>query len=179
MVHEPMTTGRGRGFRGSRFVRLLPLLLMVLILPACGGTEGATPREDGSVYEGKGTLVTRVNVAIQNGDKLLYIGTVRVIDDKPTVGKALLGISGNDMANLTIDTNADGQIVGVRESLGEQAKAEQEQQDQQAQQEQQEHPGVKWSLSLENQPVAEPYDVEKLVVTDQARLTLYALEDTN
>lgn len=173
MVNEPITTGRERGFRGSRFVRLLPLLLMVLILSACSDTEGATPREDGSVYEGKGTLVTRVNVAIQNGDKLLYIGTVRVIDDKPTVGKALVGISRNNMANLTIDTNEDGQIVGVRESLGEQAKAEQEQQDQQ------EHPEIKWSLSMENQPVAEPYDVEKLEVTDEASITLYALEDRN
>lgn len=169
MVNEPIATEKGRGFRGSRLVRLLPLLLMFLILSACGDTEGATPREDGSVYEGKGTLVTRVNVAIQNGDKLLYIGSVRVIDDKPTVGKALIGISRNDMANLTIDTNADGQIIGVRESLGEQAKAEQEQQ------EQQEHPGVKWSLSLENQPVAEPYDVEKLEVTNEASITLYAL----
>lgn len=160
-------------------MRVLSLLVLLVLLTACGQKEERTASEDGSIYEGGGGRVTRVNVAIQNGDRLLYIGTVRVIDDKPTVGKALMGISGNAMANLTIDTNADGQIVGVRESLGEQAKAEQEQpeQEQQEQPDQQEHPSVKWSLSLENQPVAEPYDVEKLEVTEETSITLYALED--
>jgi len=150
---------------------LLPVILVALILTtACSQKGGASASEDHSVYEGNGTLVTRVNVAIQSGDKLLYVGSVRVIDDKPTVWKALMGISRNDKVNLTIDKNADGQIVGVRESLGEQAKEGKEQQEGQ---EQQERPAVQWTLFLENQPIAEPYNVENLEVTSEIGVTLY------
>lgn len=96
--------------------RSLTLLFFVMmLLSACGKNngEGISPEYKGVKYTGEGTLETKVNVVIFNEDEVLFLQTVKIIDDHPTVWKALQAISDNVEQGMPIEKDQKGQVTTV------------------------------------------------------------------
>jgi hypothetical protein len=105
-----------KGKSKKRCWRSLTLLFLIaLFLTACGrhNGEGISPKYNGVKYTGDGTLETKVNVVIFNEDEILFLQTVKIIDDHPTVWKAMQAISDNVEQGLPIDKDQKGQIIKV------------------------------------------------------------------
>lgn len=126
------------------------VLTLFLMLPACG-KDGAAHYK-GVTYKGQGTLETMVDVAIQSRGELLYVGKVKIIDDKPTIWKALEAISQQDELALKIEKNEQGQIQKVNDDENNRE--------------------LSWLLLVDNVSVEPDRNVEEIEVSDGQGVTL-------
>ncbi|MBT2292719.1 hypothetical protein J7E73_27030 [Paenibacillus albidus] len=131
---------------------LMLLFFVMMLLSACGRNsgEGISPEYNGVKYTGEGTLETKVNVVIFNEDEVLFLQTVKIIDDRPTVWKALQAISGNAEQGMPIEKNQEGQITkvdGIENNENNQ-----------------------WELSINN--VFEAGNTEEIAIDEEQPLTL-------
>lgn len=94
---------------------LMLVMVIALSLTACGSKkgDGISPEYHGVKYTGQGALETKVNVVIYNEDEILFLQTVKIVDDNPTVWKALQAISDNAEQGMLIEKDQKGQIVKV------------------------------------------------------------------
>lgn len=147
-----MNISMNRVGRRRRWHILICTIYMVLILTACGkGTgSGVGAEYQGVKYTGHGSLETMVAVAIHNEEEMLFVQFVKVIDDQPTVWKALKAISDNEDQGVSIEKDQEGHIIKV----GNQGNDEL----------------VKWTLSLDNIP--EEGDVEELNIEEDETISL-------
>ncbi|QUL54161.1 hypothetical protein KDC22_28130 [Paenibacillus tritici] len=131
---------------------LIVFILIALSLTACGTNkgEGIAPEYHGVKYTGQGTLETKVNVVIYNEDEVLFLQMVKVIDDHPTVWKALQAISDHAEQGMTIEKDQKGQIVKVDEIENNQTN--------------------QWKLFINN--VIEDGDITNIGIDEEQPLTL-------
>ncbi|MCL6460204.1 MAG: hypothetical protein K6T85_19615 [Gorillibacterium sp.] len=133
---------------------LILAFITILVLPACGNDDGAHYYSyKGVTYKGQGTLETMVNVAIQNQEELLYVGTVKIIDDKPTIWKALEAINQQDDLALKIEKNEQGQIQKVNKEENNQESS--------------------WLLLVNNVPLEGEQNLEDIEVFDEGVTLIY------
>ncbi|WP_339220233.1 hypothetical protein [Paenibacillus sp. FSL H8-0332] len=94
---------------------LMLVMVIALSITACGSKkgDGISPEYHGVKYTGQGTLETKVNVVIYNEDEVLFLQTVKIVDDNPTVWKALQAISDHAEQGMLIEKDQKGQIVKV------------------------------------------------------------------
>lgn len=128
------------------------LFLVVLFLTACSkiGEDSFYPEYKGVKYSGEGTLQTEVNVAIFNEDEVMFVQTVKIIDDHPTVWKVMQAISDHDEQGLPIEKNEKGQIFSVDGIENDEFKH--------------------WMLSINN--VIEEGNTEEIEIGEEKPLTL-------
>ncbi|AKG33387.1 hypothetical protein [Paenibacillus durus] len=128
------------------------LFVIALFLTACGrdNGDGISPEYHGVKYTGQGTLETKVNVVIYNEDEVLFLQTVKIIDDNPTVWKALKAISDNVEQGMPIEKDQEGKIVKV-DGIGNNQKNH-------------------WELFINN--VIEDGDIENIGIDEEQPLTL-------
>jgi hypothetical protein len=105
---------RGK-FRKQCWCSLTLLFFTVMFLTACGKTseEGISPKYNGVKYTGEGTLETKVSVVIMNDDEVLFLQTIKIIDDHPTAWKAMQAISDDVEQGMPIAKDKEGQIIKV------------------------------------------------------------------
>lgn len=137
---------------------LIVFIFIALSLTACGTNkgEGIAPEYHGVKYTGQGTLETKVNVVIYNEDEVLFLQTVKVIDDHPTVWKALQAISDNAEQGMLIEKDQKGQISKVDGIENNQTK--------------------KWKLYINN--ILEDEDLENIGIDEEQPLTLRYIADS-
>lgn len=102
-------------FTKSVYTILMLLMVIALSLTACGTNKGdsISPEYHGVKYTGQGALETKVNVVIYNEDEILFLQTVKIVDDNPTVWKVLQAISDNAEQGMRIEKDQKGQISMV------------------------------------------------------------------
>ncbi|MNE48940.1 hypothetical protein D3C80_1434310 [compost metagenome] len=100
--------------RTKRCLLNMALMLgIILIMSACGSDNGTSVKYKGVTYNGEGTTKTMVSVVIQNEDEVLFLQQIKIIDDSPTVWKALEAISKNEEQGLKIEKDAQGHISKI------------------------------------------------------------------
>ncbi|ASA24090.1 hypothetical protein [Paenibacillus donghaensis] len=90
-------------------------MISMLLLSACGSSngDGLYAEYKGVKYTGEGSLVSKVAVAIQNEEGILFIQEIKVIDDQPTVWKVLQPISEDEDLGMPIVKNEQGGIKKI------------------------------------------------------------------
>lgn len=131
---------------------LLCVICTMLMVAACGKDtgRGISAEYQGVKYTGNGSLETIVAVAIHSEEEILFIQLVKVIDEHPTVWKALKAVSDNEDQGVLIEKDQEGHIIKV----GNQENDEQ----------------GKWILSLDNIP--EEGNVEELEIGEDETISL-------
>ncbi|MEK3838137.1 MULTISPECIES: hypothetical protein [unclassified Paenibacillus] len=131
---------------------LVVVMVIALSLTACGSKkgDGISPEYHGVKYTGQGDVETKVNVVIYNEDDILFLQTVKIIDDNPTVWKALQAISDNAEQGMLIEKNQNGQIIKVGDIKNDKEKH--------------------WKLFVNN--TIEEGDIEKVGLDENQPLTL-------
>ncbi|WP_342478997.1 hypothetical protein NYE24_14730 [Paenibacillus sp. FSL H7-0350] len=145
-------------FTKSVYTILMLLMVIALSLTACGTNKGdsISPEYHGVKYTGQGTLETKVNVVIYNEDEILFLQTVKIVDDNPTVWKVLQAISDNAEQGMRIEKDQKGQISMVDGIENNQTK--------------------KWKLYINN--ILEDEDLENVGIDEEQPLTLRYKENT-
>ncbi|OMF88312.1 hypothetical protein [Paenibacillus sp. FSL R7-0337] len=139
-------------FTKSVYTILMLLMVIALSLTACGTNKGdsISPEYHGVKYTGQGALETKVNVVIYNEDEILFLQTVKIADDNPTVWKVLQAISDNAEQGMRIEKDQKGQISMVDGIENNQTK--------------------KWKLYINN--ILEDEDLENVGIDEEQPLTL-------
>ncbi|MEK3760355.1 hypothetical protein MKZ07_18125 [Paenibacillus sp. FSL P4-0338] len=139
-------------FTKSVYTILMLLMVIALSLTACGTNKGdsISPEYHGVKYTGQGALETKVNVVIYNEDEILFLQTVKIVDDNPTVWKVLQAISDNAEQGMRIEKDQKGQISMVDGIENNQTK--------------------KWKLYINN--ILEDEDLENVGIDEEQPLTL-------
>lgn len=137
---------------------LMLVMVIALSLTACGSKkgDGISPEYHGVKYTGQGALETKVNVVIYNEDEILFLQTVKIVDDNPTVWKALQAISDNAEQGMLIEKDQKGQISKVDGIENNQTK--------------------KWKLYINN--ILEDEDLENVGIDEEQPLTLRYIADS-
>ncbi|ETT38153.1 hypothetical protein C162_28584 [Paenibacillus sp. FSL R7-269] len=139
-------------FTKSVYTILMLLMVIALSLTACGTNKGdsISPEYHGVKYTGQGALETKVNVVIYNEDEILFLQTVKIVDDNPTVWKVLQAISDNAEQGMRIEKDQKGQKSKVDGIENNQTK--------------------KWKLYINN--ILEDEDLENVGIDEEQPLTL-------
>lgn len=137
---------------------LVLVMVIALSLTACGTNKGdsISPEYNGVKYTGQGPLETKVNVVIYNEDEILFLQTVKIVDDNPTVWKAMQAISDNAERGMPIEKDQKGQISKVDGIENNQNK--------------------KWKLYINN--IIEDEDLENVGIDEEQPLTLRYIADS-
>lgn len=145
-------------FTKSVYTILMLLMVIALSLTACGTNKGdsISPEYHGVKYTGQGALETKVNVVIYNEDEILFLQTVKIVDDNPTVWKVLQAISDNAEQGMLIEKDQKGQISKVDGIENNQTK--------------------KWKLYINN--ILEDEDLENVGIDEEQPLTLRYIADS-
>jgi hypothetical protein len=125
------------------------VLGIILLMTGCGSGNGSAEYK-GVNYDGEGKTKTMVDVAILNEDEILFLQQVKIIDDHPTVWKALEAISMNEKEEINIEKDQEGHF----------SKINNQQNDEQRQ----------WILQIDNIP--EEGNVEDIQLSDGQGITL-------
>lgn len=143
---------KSRAGRLRRWPILLCAIYMVFILTACGSEtgRGISAEYQGVKYTGNGSLTTMVAVAIHSEEEIMFVQLVKIIDDHPTVWKALKAVSDNEEQGVLIEKDQEGHIIKVD---GQENNAE-----------------GKWSLYIEN--VLDDGNVEELEIREDEAISL-------
>ncbi|OAB44802.1 hypothetical protein [Paenibacillus glacialis] len=134
-------------------LKVVALLLLCNLFVACSRSEDGVyyPSDDGIAYTGEGSTETFVDVAIQSTEGIIYFGKVKIIDDSPTVWKALKAIVENDVDDVDrIDKDEQGLIIQINEFVNNEHE--------------------KWSLLVDN--VEQDQNVEDIEVFNDQGITL-------
>ncbi|WP_339221451.1 hypothetical protein [Paenibacillus sp. FSL W7-1332] len=144
-------------FRNHCWRSFTVLFFIVLFLTACSknSEEGFYPEYNGVKYTGEGTLETKVDVAIFNEDEALFVQTVKIMDDHPTVGKVMQAISDDDEQGVLIEKDQEGQILSVDGIVNDENKH--------------------WVLSINN--VIDEGNTEEIEIGEDQSLTLIYTAD--
>lgn len=126
------------------------ILVMVFLITACGKDSSAGAEYKGVKYDGEGTTETMVSMAILNEDEVLFLQQVKIIDDYPTVWKALEAISANQEQQITIEKDLNGHISKINGKENNDKS--------------------KWVLLIDNAP--DDGNVEEIELGDDQNLTL-------
>lgn len=137
---------------------LMLVMVIALSITACGSKkgDGISPEYHGVKYTGQGALETKVNVVIYNEDEILFLQTVKIVDDNPTVWKALQAISDHAEQGMLIEKDQKGQISKVDGIENNQNK--------------------KWKLYINN--IFEDEDLENIGIDEEQPLTLRYIADS-
>ncbi|MEN1990091.1 hypothetical protein [Paenibacillus hubeiensis] len=98
------------------FSAIAVVSLFLLALTGCGSgkSDSLAPEYKGIKFIGQGEETTDINVAIFNDlEEVVFIQTVRVIDNQPSAEKVFQAITANKDLGMNVTQNKEGHVEGV------------------------------------------------------------------
>lgn len=93
-------------------IGLVLVLAIIGIVIYMGNKDDGLNSEDVLVYNGDNGGDLKVDIAIQDGESIAYLGTVKILDSNPNLSQVVKAINESD-EGIAILINEENQIIGL------------------------------------------------------------------